>query len=90
LENKGAKGQGWRSFREVPVAGEAMAEGQATQGKATEQEPQAKTQEEAEAAMLQAPPCQQKEVEVQGQTVQERAIVTTVAKKGIGQESARI
>jgi hypothetical protein len=73
-----------------------MAEGQATQGEATEQEPEAKTQEaeakpqEAEAAMLRAPPCQKQEVEVQGQTAHERAIVTTVAKKGIGQESARI
>jgi hypothetical protein len=66
-----------------------MAEGQATQGKATEQEPEGKTQE-AEAATLQAPPHQEQEVKVQGQTVQERAIVTTVAKKAIGQESARI
>ena len=54
-----------------------------------EQELGAKTQE-AEAAMLRAPPCQKQEVEVQGQTAHERAIVTTVAKKGIGQESTHI
>jgi hypothetical protein len=81
LENEGTKGQGWRSFREVPAEGEAVAKGQATQGKATEQEPEAKMQE-AEVMTLQAPPCHEREVEVQGQTVQERAIVTTVAKKG--------
>jgi hypothetical protein len=47
--------------------GEAVAEAQATQGEATEQELGAKTQE-AEAAMLQAPPCQEQKVEVQEET----------------------
>ncbi len=89
MENEGAKGQGWRLFREVPTEGKAMAKGQTIQGEATEQEPEAETQE-VEAATLQAPPCQEQKVEVQGQTAQERAIVNTVTKKGIGQESARI
>ncbi len=65
MENKGAKGQGWHSFREVPAVGKAMAEGQATQGKAIEQEPEAETQE-VEAAMLQALPHQEQELEAQG------------------------
>ncbi len=44
MENKRAKGQDWHSFSEVSAAGKAMAEGQAIQGKATEQELGAKTQ----------------------------------------------
>ncbi len=43
--------EGWCSFRKVPAAGAAMAEGQGTQGKVTEQESGAKMQE-AEVAML--------------------------------------
>jgi hypothetical protein len=54
-----------------------------------EQELGAKMQE-AEAATLQASPCQEQEIKVQEQTVRERAIVTVVAKKGIRQECAHI
>jgi hypothetical protein len=60
-----------------------MSEGQPTQGKATEQESGAETQE-AEATMLQASPCQEQEVEVQEQTTQGEPLLPLWQRRALG------